>query len=159
MKDKKIVTDVLYMLIGAVLCVMKEGILGIGLTVIGVCAIVMGIVDFCKKDIVGGVIKTVIGVFVIYAGWLLVNVILYVIAAILIIQGIIRILSVLANLKRLNKVVAVFFFIESVATLAIGICLVFYKGQTLSWIFIVAGILLIIEGILTLCAGGKKRRR
>ena len=98
MKDKKIVTAVLYMLIGAVLCVMKEGILGIGLTVIGVCAIVMGIVDFCKKDIVGGVIKTVIGVFVIYAGWLLVNVILYVIAAILIIQGIIRILSVLANL-------------------------------------------------------------
>ena len=157
MKEKKILNALLYMIIGAVLCIMKGELIGIAMTVIGVVAIVVGIIDLCKKFIVSGVVKTVFGAFVIYAGWLLVEVILYVIAAILIIQGIIRLIRVLTNLKRLNVALIVIFLVEALLTLGMGICIIFYRAETISWVFIVAGVLLIIEGVLSLFDKNRKR--
>jgi uncharacterized membrane protein HdeD (DUF308 family) len=157
MKEKKILNALLYMIIGAVLCIMKGELIGIAMTVIGVVAIVVGIIDLCKKFIVSGVVKIVFGAFVIYAGWLLVEVILYVIAAILIIQGIIRLIRVLTNLKRLNVALIVIFLVEALLTLGMGICIIFYRAETISWVFIVAGVLLIVEGILSLFDKSKKR--
>lgn len=157
MKEKKILNALLYMIIGAVLCIMKGELIGIAMTVIGVLAIVVGIIDLCKKFIVSGVVKIVFGAFVIYAGWLLVEVILYVIAAILIIQGIIRLIRVLSSLKRLNVALIVIFLVEAILTLGMGICIIFYRAETISWVFIVAGVLLIVEGILSLFDKNRKR--
>ena len=157
MKEKKILNALLYMIIGAVLCIMKGELIGIAMTVIGVLAIVVGIIDLCKKFIVSGVVKIVFGAFVIYAGWLLVEVSLYVIAAILIIQGIIRLIRVLSSLKRLNVALIVIFLVEAILTLGMGICIIFYRAETISWVFIVAGVLLIVEGVLSLFDKNRKR--
>jgi len=148
--SSKISSAVVSIAIGIMFIILKDDIIGITMTLIGAAAIIMAIVDFVNKQIRPGVIKSIIGVAVLVLGWVLVDIALYLIAGVLIVLGISQIVSAVKLSALCNSVQKVFMFIKPVATLAAGLCLFFNKGGTMDWIFILVGVLILVEGLLSL---------
>jgi uncharacterized membrane protein (DUF2068 family) len=84
-------------------------------------------------------------------GNLLVTVALYVIAAVLLVYGILQLIGALKALNKKSKLLAkVFAFLEPAVCIFVAVCLLFNQGGTVAWVFIVSGIFLIIDGVIAL---------
>ena len=82
-------TAVTLMLIGILFIIFKSDIISITMSLIAAVLILMGVFSIVRKNVVSGVIKIVLGGLVLAAGWLVVEVALYIFAAILLIAGLI----------------------------------------------------------------------
>ena len=140
------------LVIGVLLIVLKTSAISIAMTVFGVYLIYKGIVTILAKDLVKGLIMLVIGIALITCGWLFVAVALYVLAAVLLVNGI---SDILALVKKGGKPKAIEYISPVLMTVA-GILLIFAQGETLSWMFIVVGALVIVKAVLMLLKSIKK---
>ena len=135
--------------LGLLLIVLKGGVVDIAMTVFAVSMIVTAILDFVNKRTNDGIIKAVLGVCILVFGWMFVNLALYILGAVLIVMG----LMLLVNLRRgsmfedSNRALN---YIRPIVMVVAGACLLFNQGGTSDWIFIVGGIMLLIEGLLEL---------
>lgn len=135
--------------LGLLLIVLKGGVVDIAMTVFAVSMIVTAILDFVNKRTNDGIIKAVLGVCILVFGWMFVNLALYILGAVLIVMG----LMLLVNLRRgsmfedSNRALN---YIRPIVMVVAGVCLLFNQGGTIDWIFIVGGIMLLIEGLLEL---------
>ncbi len=135
--------------LGLLLIVLKGGVVDIAMTVFAVSMIVTAILDFVNKRTNDGIIKAVLGVCILVFGWMFVNLALYILGAVLIVMG----LMLLVNLRRgsmfedSNRALN---YIRPIVMVVAGACLLFNQGGTIDWIFIVGGIMLLIEGLLEL---------
>jgi len=136
--------------LGIMFCVLKGGVISIALSIIGVTAIIMGVVDFAGKRTSPGIVKVVIGVCVIVFGWMFVDIALYIVAAILLIQGLKTIVEAIKNKADNNSAQNVIAIIRPVACVVAGGCLLFNKNEMIDGVFVVVGVLLLIEGVLAL---------
>ncbi len=148
--SSKISSAVISVAVGILFIVLKGSVISITMTIIGAAAIIMAVVDFANKQNKPGVIKCIIGVAVLVLGWLLVDIALYLIAGVLIILGVSQIISAIKLNELCNPVQKVFMIIKPVASLGAGFCLLFNKGGTIDTLFIVVGVLVLIEGMLSL---------
>lgn len=146
----KLSSAIISIAVGVLFMILKDDIIGITMTLIGIGAIIMAVIDFVNKQTQAGIIKTIIGVVILVLGWVFVDIALYLIAGVLIILGISQIISAIKLSKLCNAVQKVFMFVKPVATLAAGLCLFFNKGGTMDWIFFLVGVLILIEGMLSL---------
>lgn len=146
----KLSSAIISIAVGVLFMILKDDIIGITMTLIGIGAIIMAVIDFVNKQTQAGIIKTIIGVVILVLGWVFVEIALYLIAGVLIILGISQIISAIKLSKLCNAVQKVFMFVKPVATLAAGLCLFFNKGGTMDWIFFLVGVLILIEGMLSL---------
>ena len=87
-KPEKLIGAILTVALGVLFMVFKNDIIGITMTLIGVALIVSAIVDLIHKQVTPCVIKAVVGVVVIVFGWTLMSAALYIMAALLLIYGI-----------------------------------------------------------------------
>ena len=146
-KSEKIVSAALTMLLGVLLLVLKGNVIGITMTVVGICLIVLGVMDIFNKLVPPAVVKIVVGAMIILFGWILVEVILYILAAILLIVGILMLYD---KIKKKVYCANLFHTICEYAMptllIAIGIIFLFHQGKAVNFIFIVSGILTLIEG-------------
>ena len=149
-KSEKLIAGLITMALGVLLVILKANIISILITILGVGLIVLGALDLYHRLVPPGVVKIVVGVVIILCGWLIVSAVLYLLAAILLIAGI---LMLYEHIKRgackelwrticAYAVPAVFIFI--------GLLLMFNQGNTVEWVFILSGILTVIEGGLLL---------
>ena len=143
-------TAVTLMLIGILFIIFKSDIISITMSLIAAVLILMGVFSIVRKNVVSGVIKIVLGGLVLAAGWLVVEVALYIFAAILLIAGLI-------DLYRLSKIKTDKFnlpvlmhIIQPIIYVLVAFCLFFNQGGTLSWVFTVSGIFFIIDGVVAL---------
>lgn len=148
--SSKLSSAIISIAVGVMFMILKDDIIGITMTLIGVGAIIMAVIDFVNKQTQAGIIKTIIGVAILVLGWVFVDIALYLIAGVLIILGFSQIISAVKLSKFCNAVQKVFMFIKPVATLAAGLCLFFNKGGTMDWIFFLVGVLILVEGMLSL---------
>ncbi len=148
--NSKISSAAISIAIGILFIVLKGSVISITMTVIGAAAIIMAVVDFANNQTRPGVIKSIIGVAVLVLGWLLVDIALYLISGVLIILGISQIISAIKLSELCNSVQKVFMIIKPVATLGAGFCLLFNKGGTMDTLFIIVGVLVLVEGMLSL---------
>lgn len=146
----KIYSAIISIAVGLMFIILKDDIIGIALTLVGIGAVIMAIVDFVNRQIQSGVIKAIIGVAVLVLGWVFVDIAIYIIAGALIALGISQIITAVRLSVFGNILQKVFMFIKPVATLAAGLCLFFNKGGTMDWIFILSGVLILVEGLLSL---------
>ena len=115
------------------------------MTAVAFYLIVTGILALSKKMTNTGVIYLVCGLIVLFFGWVFVSVAVYVIAALLLIYGILQLINVSKlRIKGFKK------YLEPILNIVIGLCFLLNLGNTINWIFYVLGILFIVEGILTL---------
>lgn len=150
MKDNKLINGIIIAIIGLLLIILKNEVISIIATCFGVYFIVSGILTIVKnKKLVEGIIMIAIGAAVILFGWLLVQLVLYVIAALLVVYGIYTLYKCFKNkVKFKNPISMILFYAIPILYVVAGICLFFNQGGVTSLAFIIAGIVLLVNGII-----------
>lgn len=148
-KTEKIIAAVCTVAFGVLLIVLKDNFIGILMTVAGLCLIVLGIADFANRLIPPAVIKTVVGVFVIFCGWMAVNAVLYVLAAALLIFGILLLYDKIKH-KTIcsSSFETVLEYALPALCIAVGILLLFHSSVAKNFIFVLSGLLTVLIGAI-----------
>ena len=150
-KTEKIVVALLTLLLGIALLILRGSLISVLMSVVGIVFIAFGIIQWIKGQIVLAVIKAVIGIVLIICGWTVVSAVLYVLAAAVMITGILLLYEQLKNqgcgATLLQKIAA---FAYPIVCILIGFFLLFNNGNEEQWVFIVSGSLTVLEGGLLL---------
>ena len=144
-KNSSLMTAVLTIALGIVFVIKRGGVLGLAVSLVGIVLIIAAIFDLVKKDTTAAIIKGVIGIGVLVFGNLFIHLALYLIAIMLLMMGLLQLVQAIRNKNR-NAIA----WITPVLSVLAGICLLFQQGSSVDWIFVMVGIVLIIEGILSL---------
>ena len=146
--DSNLITAILYVAVGALFCIFKGQILGWIMTIIGVLYVVQGVIDIVNKDLTKGIINCGIGALILLFGWLFLTVACIILGVLIVIKGVKELLEVLKAKKK-----NIFDLIAPIVTIVIGAILIACKF--IDWLFIVVGVIFIINGVLELL--GKKK--
>lgn len=145
-----ILTCAFYAVIGILLLVLKSGSLNILMTVIGVIFIALGIIDIIQGGgLLKGIIEIVIGAVIITCGWTIATWALLIFGVLLIIKG------ALDLIKNLGKGLSA--MLAPIVTIVIGVLLVVSKFALIDVICIIAGVVFIINAVLTLFGKSLKK--
>ena len=137
--DKRLLNALLHIVVGALLVAFRDSIVNWILTAVGVVFIINGILQVSNKNTASGVINIVIGVVIIVFGWTLVWIAMLVFGAMLILSAIADYSKSKKDKVDLTKLLVSFI---------VGGLLIFCGFETISWLFIVIGVALVLEGIL-----------
>jgi uncharacterized membrane protein HdeD (DUF308 family) len=148
-QNNELISSILYIVIGVLLAILQDGAIGIAMTVVGVLFIISGVLDLIKKNWAGGAISAIIGIAIIILGNTLVEIVLIVLGILVAIKGVVALINVL---KKDNKNALEIVF--PILSVLLGIGLAF--GNAASWIILIAGILLAIDGVIGLIGALKK---
>ena len=143
--SSNLITSVLTIVLGVLFIVLKGGVIGIAMTILGMGLIIWAVLDLVDKNYNPAIVKGIAGVVVIVFGWTLASIVLYVLSALLLVYAIYQIYDLVKSKTR-NSIK----FVEPAIMALIAILLLFNQGGTITWVFIVTGIFLIIEGVLAL---------
>lgn len=148
--DKQLVNNILtalvYIGIGVLFCIFKGQVLNWLIWIVGFLLILRGCVDFISyKLVTRAVVEIALGVLTLVFGGLFAS-------ALTIVVGIVIALYGLSNL--LNNSRNIFTLLVSVLTIVGGILIAVNPGGAVAWLFIVVGVVFIVDGILALF--GKK---
>lgn len=158
--SEKIISAILTLVLGILFIVLKGQVVSIAMTILGVLLIVLGIMNLTTKLVAPGVVKIVVGALVILFGWVLVSAALYILAALLLIFGILQLYAqIKLNTKGARIIDTIFAYALPIICIVIAFFLFFNQGGTVDWVFIVAGVFTIIEGILMLANSLRKNEK
>lgn len=152
-KTEKIIVAALTMLMGVLFLVLKSELISIMMTVAGVSLIVLGVLDLIRRAIPFAVVKLVIGVVIIIFGWVLTAAVLYIVAAALVICGILIIYEKIKNRSKTKKKSLLHTLLEfavPAVIICIGCLLFFNQTAAVNVVFIISGIFAILDGALML---------
>lgn len=144
-KDSQLFIRIGMIVLGVLFVVKRSGVIHTAMMLIAAVLLLSAIFDFIKKETGSGIIKAVIAVGVAVFGWLFVELALYLIAILLILHGITQLVQI-----GKQKPSGYLPYAVPVFSLIAGCCLLFNQGGTVDWIFVVAGVILIVEGVLSL---------
>jgi uncharacterized membrane protein HdeD (DUF308 family) len=149
--QNKLIAALFLTLLGLLFLIWKGGVISIAMTVLGVMLIVQAVFDVIGKNYVGCVVRAVLGIVILIFGWAFVTVALYVMAAVLLIYGLLQLIEAIKAFPKQKSLTAkIVEFIQPAICIVIAVCLLFNQGATVSWAFIVAGVFLIVQGVLGL---------
>lgn len=150
-KTEKIIAAVATMVFGVLLIVLQDSFIGLLMTIAGICLIVWGVLDLIHRLIPPAVVKIVAAVLIIVCGWALVAAVLYIVAALLLIAGILMIYEKIKKRVYCSKwYLTVLEYSVPALFVIMGLLLLFHQTVTLEVIFIICGILTVIDGGLLL---------
>lgn len=156
--SEKWIASILTILLGVMFIVMKSGVIGITMTVLGTVLIVLGLIDLLQREIPTAVVKLVIGVLIIVFGWTIASAVIYIVAALVLIYGILLLYQLLKMRKKGSCLLDTLLgYAVPVLFIVIGLLLFFNQGGTLDWVFIVAGVFTVIDGGLMLIEAINKK--
>ena len=136
-------TCAFYAIIGILLIVLKAGSLGILMTIIGVLFIALGVMDIVKgNNLTKAIVNIAIGAVIIVCGWLIADIVLLVFGILLIVKGV---TDIAKNYKAGFETL-----LSPIACIVIGVLLVVSKWALLDVMCVIAGILFIVNAVLTL---------
>lgn len=141
-----IVSALAYILLGIMFCIWKDAVLKWIMLIFGVLLIVKGTVDVLARFVTVGAIEIAIGVLTIIFGFTAVQVALIVFGILIAVYGFSGLLN--GGYKNL------FTLIVCGLTIAGGILLACNSSGAIQWLFIVVGVMFIVDGVLALL--GKK---
>ena len=150
-KSEKVIAALLMMVLGVLLIVMKDNFIGILMTIAGIFLIVLGVIDIIEQMVPPAVVKIVSGLFVIICGWTVVEAVLYIVAAALLIVGILLLYDKIKHRVCGNTLLyTVCEYAVPIVCILIGGLFLFHRGVAVNFIFVSCGILTILEGGLVL---------
>ncbi len=133
---------IFFILIGILFCIFRQSVIAWGMLVFGILLIVKGVLDAINGNVTSAVITIVIGALLIILRYALPDFIIQVTGIILAVSGIAQLFN--GQKKKLLPL------ISCILTVVAGLLIVFNSGETLSVIFLVSGILFIVDGLLSL---------
>lgn len=145
--SEKIISAGVTIALGVLLLVLKGSVINILMTIIGVSLIVLGVIDLFYKQVPPAVVKIVVGALIILFGWVIEKAVLYILAAILLIVGILILYDKIKRKVYCKGIVhTILEYAVPALFILIGIMFLFQQEKTLDIIFIISGILTIAEG-------------
>ncbi len=145
--NNPLINAALYIVIGLLLCIFRASLLEWAMTAVGIVMIVLGVLKALQNELIEGVIMAAVGIVIILGGWLFVDIILLVLGIALAAKGVLDLIKALET-KDIPPIVG------SAITILVGVALVISKWALLDWLFIIIGVVLIVDGVLM--ALGKK---
>ena len=142
MKTNTLYSAILTIVLGALLIIFKSFLLNIVMTVLGAGIIVWAIMDAINKKWTYFAVKTVVGIALIVLSWLITTVILYVLAGLILCYAVYQIYLLISSKNKKWEL-----FVQPILLFLVAVLLLF-KG--FNWAFLVAGIVLIAQGIISL---------
>lgn len=150
-QKENMVTAFMSILLGVLLITMRDRVIGAAITVLGVAVLISAVADFVAKLMNTAIVKAVVGVCILVFGWMFVDLALYILAAGIILMGLLQISGIHryspVNLTAGEKLMV---YMRPVVMVLAGACLLFNKNGTLAWVFVVTGILLVVQGVMSL---------
>ena len=150
-KTEKCIVAALTLVLGVLLVAFQDSVIKVAVSALGILLIALGVLDFFNKSGFAALVKVVAGIVVILFGVFAVRAVLYLVAGILLIIGILllyeRFKSRSYCYSTWQKILA---YLLPAICILIGVLLLFNGGNTVTWVFIVGGILVIVEGALLL---------
>ncbi len=143
-------------LLGVLLIVMKGKIITAAITLLAVFVIVGAIMDFAAGLVNYGIVKSVAGICILVFGWVFASLAFYILAAGIILMGLLQISSIKKTMP-VNLTAGERFqeYFKPGLMVVAGACLLFNQRGTIAWAFIVTGILLIVNGVMSLFGSQK----
>lgn len=144
--SKDLAFAVLMVVVGILLIALKSAAISWTVTILGVALIVVGVLDILvnKKGWIAGGIEILIGVLLIVFAWVITDIVLFIVAGVLVIYGIYGIiLAVQKGTKPLGK-----FLLAIIVPVIYVIAGIFLFLNGFAWAFIVAGVILVVYGVL-----------
>ena len=150
-KSEKIISALLMMVLGVMFIILKDKFIGLLMTVAGISLIVLGMTDLVERLVPPAVIKIVSGILVIICGWLVVEAVLYILAGILLVLGILLLYDQIKNKEGCDSLLKSFLqYAVPIICIAIGILLLFHRGNWMDIVLIISGCLIFVEGAIVL---------
>lgn len=147
-KSEHIISAVFTIAIGVLLMIMKGEMISVFMTILGVSLIVLGLINLLEENIPFAIVKVVIGGVVIFFGWTIVSAVVYILAALVLIVGILALYDcVRFRLRCMHGKETLKILIEPIVCILIGLILFFNKWD---WVFVLAGLFTVLEGGLLL---------
>lgn len=146
LNNQALINAIALIVMGILFCIFRAGMINVLLTIVGVVLIALGIYDIVKKLYVNAAIEIILGIAVIVCGWTILDIALLVLGIGLTIYAIYQIIMVAKNFKKAGWLA----LIKPIITLIVGIFLIIAKWLLVDWIFIVIGVVLIINGVMAL---------
>ena len=148
-KTEKIITALFTVVLGVLFICMRGELIKILMTILGLGLIALGIMDIFSKQIPPAVVKIVGGIVAIVCGWTIISVVLYLMAAVLLVCGILLLYDKYKSGVSCDGVLsAIFEYATAVFFLVIGLLLLLNQGNTVNWVFITVGVLTVGEGTI-----------
>lgn len=148
--DSNLITALAYIIIGILCCVLRAGVFQIVLTIVGVLFVVQGVLNVLSKDWVQAAINLVIGIVILSLTWIIDEIMLLIFGIMIMIKGAYELYNALkAKSKDMISLIA------AAVTMVVGILLIVARWQTVDTIFIIIGIIFIVNGVFELL--GKKK--
>lgn len=136
-----LITSLFMVALGILFLIMKSGVIGLAVTILGIALLVSAVLDFLNKDITTCIVKAIIGVCVLVFGHLFVDVAVIVVAAVVLVYGVLELFELI---KVKKKDVAC--YIKPAVIVVIAAALLISKWLVFDWLFIVIGVLFLVEG-------------
>jgi hypothetical protein len=139
--------------LGILFVILKAEVVGIAITLLGVAFAVLAVLDLIRGFITPGIVKILLAVAVLVIGWLLLDVALLVLGIVLLVYSVtdtLKLISALVKIKKFNVLAAVLGFIEPALGIVASVFLITSRSAAIEWTVIVAGIVLIVNGVCAL---------
>ena len=145
--DQAVISAIALIVLGILFCIFRAGMINVLLTIVGVVLIALGAYDiFVKKNYVSAAIEIILGIAVIVCGWTILDIALLVLGIGLVLYAVYEIVMIAKNFKKKGWLSLV----KPIITLIVGIFLIVAKWLLVDWIFIVIGVIFIVNGIMSL---------
>lgn len=160
LNSEKLIEGALTILLGILFLILRGEVIPVAMTILGVVLIVMAVLDLLDHQTFPAIVKAVFGVVVLIFGLALTTAALYILAAVLLIWGIYELYAKLKIRLKGNSVwLTVLLYIAPILNILLGLLLLFNQSGTVAWIFIVVGVLLIIDGVMLLCDAFSRKKK
>ena len=150
--DSAVASALLYVILGVLLIVFKSQTLGWAMTIAGAVFIISGVLDLVKGNVAGGAVSLIIGIAILVLGWTAVTIVLLVLGILMAVKGLVSLIQALKRKKK-NVLAIIFALLTMVAG---GLIIFGYASSIVDTVLLVAGILLVVDGVLGLASAAKK---
>ncbi len=138
----KIISAAALIIIGVLMCIYKQQVIQWLMLILGIMLIVKGVLDFMSGLTIIGGFEIVLGILTLVFGFAFVQIAVIVLGVILALYGVSGLMY--GGFRNL------FTLIYCIVLIVGGVMLACNYSQAIDWIFIVVGVMLILEGILSL---------
>ena len=146
-KTEKLIAATVTIALGVLLVVLRGDTIRIITSTLGIMIVVLGALDFFGKDTKLGIAKCVIGILTLLFGFFVFQAILYIIAGGLVVLGVWWIYDLIkCGCRLLFNFFSVVAYLKPVLLILIGILLCFNQGGEATWVFVVTGLITVVEG-------------
>ncbi len=147
--NSELFSSLLYIIVGVLLVIFRDQMLGLAMTIAGIVFVVSGILELIKKNWTGGAISLIIGIAIIVLGWLVTWIVLLVLGILIAIKGVLALIDVF---KKSEKNILEMIF--PILTIVLGLLLAFGNGVAI--VVAIVGIFLAVDGVIGLIGTLKK---